>query len=312
MSKVGIVTVVTNEKNNLRDFFEALRSQTLKDFILYFIDNNSSDGSLEYFRELNTNNIIPVEYIKLNYNSGFSAGSNIGAGKAIEDGCEYLFILNNDVVPDPHCIEELKNCIGSETNIAASGLLLFKHREHFPGIIQEFGGKIKFRNAHLEKYYENSIYNDITLPEKKDTDFIGGGVLFIKAKIFESVGMFEEMYFGYFDEIDLSYRLIGLNNYKLLVTSKAIGYHNHNWTKRNKRSYYFEYFLSERNKYLYFHKYMMRISMIKSLFADIIKFPWRLIWFKKVCDFTLGLYYLRGMLHGLLNKSGKPKFKFIS
>ncbi len=308
MSKIGIVTVVTNEKNNLKDFFEALASQSFKDFTLYFIDNNSADGSQEYFRDLNNKNLFPVSYITLDHNSGFSAGSNTGARKAIKDGCEYLLILNNDVVLDSHCLDELKNCIESETNIAASGMLLFRHQKQYPGIIQEFGGKIDFKKARLEKYYENTSFNDITLPEKRDTDFIGGGVLFINAKIFESVGMFEEMYFGYFDEIDLSYRLIGLNNYKLLVTSKTMGYHNHNWTKRNKKSYYFEYYLSERNKYLYFHKYAMRFSMLKNLIADLIKFPWRLIWFIKVCDFTLGVFYLRGMLNGLLNKSGKPGF----
>jgi GT2 family glycosyltransferase len=43
----------------------------------------------------------------------------------------------------------------------------------------------------------------------------------------QKTGMFETSYFGYFDEIDLAYRLKELNNYKIVVTSKAIIWHNH-------------------------------------------------------------------------------------
>jgi GT2 family glycosyltransferase len=308
LSTIGIVTVVTNERNNLKDFFDALVSQTFKDFTLYFVDNNSTDGSQDYFNELNNSGHLRVKYIKLDYNSGFSAGSNIGAMQAIKDGCEYLFIVNNDVVIDSKCLDELKKCIESDASIVCSGLLLFKHRDKYPGIIQEFGGSIKFKQGRLYKNYENSDITKIKLPDKLNTDFVGGGVCFIKAKIFESSGMYEEMYFGYFDEIDLSYRLKVINNYKMHVTAKAIAYHNHNWTKKNKQSYYFEYYLSERNKYLYFKKYSLRYSIITNLVSDLVRFPWRLIWFIRVCNFTLGIYYLRGMFAGLLNRKGKPDF----
>jgi hypothetical protein len=51
--------------------------------------------------------------------------------------------------------------------------------------------------------------------------------------------------------------------------------------------------------------------MLVTLLTDIIKFPWRLYWFMKVCDFKLGMYYLRGMFAGLINKKGKPKLSII-
>lgn len=209
---------------------------------------------------------------------------------------------------DKTCLDELKNCIESEKDIACSGLLLFRHQKNFPGIIQEFGGKINFENAHLRKNHENASFDKVDLPCILETDFIGGGVLFIRSGVFSSAGMFEECYFGYFDEIDLSYRLKVLNNYRMLVSSKAIAYHNHNSSKRKRKSYYFEYYLSARNKYIYFYKYGMHFSIFKNIFIDMVKFPWRLVWFIKVCDFTLGLYYLKGLLAGLLNRKGKPNF----
>lgn len=308
MSAIGIVTVVTNEKHNLNSLYESLANQTFKDFTLYFVDNNSDDGSYEYFKELNSLNEIKVVYIKLENNTGFSAGSNTGAKQAINDGCDYLFISNNDLVYDKNAISELIKLVKADSSIVCAGPLLLMHSKKAPGIIQEFGGRINFKRGTMKKYFESAQLDRTTLPEVMDTDFIGGGVCFVRTDVFEKAGMFETAYFGYFDEIDLSYRLKVLNHYKMAVTSKAIIWHDHYWTKKQKTNYYFEYYLSERNKFLYYHKYKMYFSMILMVIEDCIKFPWRLRWFIKVCDFKLGMYYLKGMLHGLADKKGKPEF----
>ena len=306
MSKVGIVTVVTNEKYNLDDLYASLAEQTFKDFTLYFVDNNSTDGSVQHFKELNGQNEVNVIYIQLEHNSGFSAGSNTGAMQAIKDGCEYLFISNNDLVYDKNAINELYKAV--QNNVVCSGPLLLMHSKRFPDTIQEFGGKVNFRRGILKKNFEGNTLSGVVLPEMMETDFVGGGICFIRADVFEKTGMFETSYFGYYDEIDLAYRLKVLNNYKMVVTSKALIWHNHYWTKKQKTNYYFEYYLSERNKFLYYHKYKMYLSMLFMLVEDCIKFPWRLRWFVSVCDFRLGWYYLKGMLHGLMNKKGKPGF----
>ncbi|HEY3249499.1 MAG TPA: glycosyltransferase family 2 protein [Ignavibacteria bacterium] len=311
MSTVGIVTVVTNEKHNLESLYSSLSEQTYKDFSLYFVDNNSKDGSVESFKELNKAGTIKTEYIKLNYNAGFSGGSNIGAECAIKDGCKYLFISNNDLVYDKNAIAELLKAVEDKNDIASAGPLLMMHSLHNPDRIQEFGGKVNFKRGTLKKNFENRFLRDVNLPDVMETDFVGGGVCFIKSAVFKKVGMFETAYFGYFDEIDLAYRLKIQNHYKMVVTSKAIIWHNH-YTKRqatsNKERYYFEYYLSERNKFLYYHKYGMYFYIILMLIEDCLRFPWRLAWFIKVCDFKLGMYYLKGMLHGLLNRKGKPSF----
>ena len=53
--KTGIVLVVTNEKHNLQMLYESLSKQTYKNFIIYFVDNNSSDGSVDFSKDLNKN-----------------------------------------------------------------------------------------------------------------------------------------------------------------------------------------------------------------------------------------------------------------
>jgi len=308
LSKIGIVTVVTNEKNNLENFYNSLAAQVLKDFTLYFVNNNSKDGSKEFFCGLNKSGSVNVKFIDLKENLGFSEGSNIGSGIAIKDGCKYLFIANNDLVLEKNCLLELNNLLEEKKDAACAAPLLMLHNQKNPDIIQEFGGEIKFKTGELKKYYENINIIDAKLPEVMETDFIGGGICFINAEIFRKTGMYETSYFGYFDEIDLSYRLKVLNNYKMYVCAKAIAWHNHYSSEKNKRKYYFEYYLHERNKFLYYYKYKLYSSIFYMLIIDVVKFPIRLIWFMKVCDFKLGLYYLKGMIDGLLKKHGKPTF----
>ena len=306
MSKIGIVTVVTNEKHNLENFYNSLAEQTFKDFTLYFVDNNSVDGSAEFFRGLNQPELIDIKFIKLKENLGFSGGSNTGSEIAFKDGCNYLFIANNDLVLEKNCLFELYNLLEERKESACAAPLLLLHNQRKPDIIQEFGGKINYKTGQVTKYYENENIKDTKLPDIMETDFAGGGICFIKAEVFLKAGMFETSYFGYFDEIDLSYRLKVLNNYKIYVSSKAIAWHNHYSIKKNKKSYYFEYYLSERNKFLYFYKYKFYGSIIYMALIDLIKFPVRLIWFMRVCDFRLSLYYLKGMFDGLLQKKGRP------
>ncbi|MEO8512357.1 MAG: glycosyltransferase family 2 protein [Ignavibacteria bacterium] len=311
MSILGIITVVTNEKHNLKEFYFSLKEQSFKDFTLYFVDNNSSDGSVELFKDLNKNNDIKVSYIQLSYNSGFSGGCNAGAEKAIAEGSKYLFFSNNDLVYDPNAMLELQNLLASDDTIACAGPLLFKHKDTAPDEIQEFGGKINFKKGRLEKFFTNKNIKEITVPETLDSDFVGGGVCFIKADVFSKIGMFENSYFAYFDEIDLAYRLKVINRNKIIVTSKAKIWHNHKWSAKNNYGYYFEYYLSQRNKILYFRKYGLYSAIFLSVAEDLLKFPWRALWFIKVCDYKLPLYYLKGMFDGLLNKKGKPALGFI-
>lgn len=305
---VGIVTVVTNEKYNLEGFYNSLKEQTLKDFTLYFVNNNCSDGSHEYLNELNQHGSVRIKFIDLKENYGFSAGSNIGAEQAVKDGHKYLFIANNDLILEKNCLSELYNVLEKEKDAVCAVPLLLMHNKRKPDIIQEFGGEINFKTGHLKKHYTNQNINNVTFPEKMETDFAGGGICFIRSDVFSELGMFETSYFGYFDEIDLSYRLKVLNNYKMYAVSKAIAWHNHYSSERNKKSYYFEYYLSERNKFLYFYKYKLYSSIVYMLIIDLIKFPVRLLWFVKVCDFKLGIYYLRGMFAGLFKKKGRPAF----
>jgi GT2 family glycosyltransferase len=305
---IGIVTVYYNQPQYVKPLIDSLMKQSYVDFILHFVDNGSSGDILKVLQSANIGNQLNIKYIRQDNNTGYAAGTNKGAKLAIKDGCQYLFILNTDVMLHKNCIQELVLLIQSGDNVACTGPIIMRHYEVSPDIVQEYGGEVNFRSGSVIKYYTNKNLKEILVPPVLETSFISGGACLIRSEIFERAGMLEESYFAYLDEIDLFYRIKMLGSYKMLVTSKAVLWHNHDWSTQNAKAYYIEYYLGERNKYLFFYKYKLWGSLISSLFIDMIKFPIKSLWFKKVCDYKLSGFYLKGLLHGLMRIKGKPYF----
>jgi GT2 family glycosyltransferase len=310
ISSVGIILVAYNQKQNFGLLFTSLSKQSFKDFTIYFVDNNSDSSDEDACKKINARLNLDIIYIKPGSNTGFAGGNNLGAEDAIKNGCKYIFFLNNDTELHEKCIEELVRVLESNPKAAVAAPIIFYGESSNPKLtIQEFGAKTDFRKYKINKYFEGQKFYLVAdkLPDEMKVDLVSGGATFAKAKALTVTGLWEESYFAYGDEIDFAKR-INEAGYESLAVSSAKLWHNHKWDKSNKRGFYFEYYLIQRNKYLYFKKYHLTVPMLAALFLDWIKFPRKLIWFIKVCDFKLGMYYLKGTLHGLMNKKGKPKF----
>lgn len=313
MAKIGIILVMYRQKHNLALLYASLAEQTEGDFKIYFVNNDSDNSDIEFSKELNSGFGLNIEYIQAGGNAGFAGGNNIGAKKAIEEGCNFIFFLNNDTILDNNCLAELKNTVENDPAVAAAAPLIFfwsgsKTKER----IQEFGAKADFSSYIITKYYEGAGYteNEKKFPETVFADMLPGAATFIKSEVLLKTGLWEESYFAYGDEIDLARRIKNAG-YKCIAVSKAVLWHNHKWVKDNKQGYYFEYYLIQRNKYLYFRKHGLYLNMLIAYVTDILKFPVRLFWFIKVCDVKLGFYYLKGTYAGIFGHKGKPRLSFL-
>ena len=313
LAKTGIILVMYRQKQNLELLYSSLAEQTDKDFIIYFVDNNPDSSDSEFSRELNTKFNLNIEYIPAGANTGFAGGNNIGAQKAITAGCEYIFFLNNDTILDSACIEQLIGSLQTNPAIAAASPVIFfwsgaKNKER----VQEFGASADFASYTIKKKYEGSAYSETekNMPTAANSDVLPGAAMMVRADALKKAGMWEEDYFAYGDEIDLARRIKDAG-YICIVNKYAVLWHNHNWNKDNKQGYYFEYYLIQRNKYLYFRKFGLYGNMLLSYLSDSFLFPWRLVWFVKVCDLKLGWYYIKGTYAGILGHKGKPNLYFV-
>lgn len=109
--KINCVVVTYNRLDLLKENIEALLSQTYKLNKIIILDNNSDDGTLEYLEEHKENELFKI--IRLEKNIGGAGGFSYGIKCAIEEGCDWVWIMDDDTIPTPNALENLlkaKDC----------------------------------------------------------------------------------------------------------------------------------------------------------------------------------------------------------
>lgn len=104
MQKIGLITITYNSAHVIEPFMQCVLNQTHTNFILYIIDNISSDNTLELVKKYSDNRIVIIANAK---NEGVAKGNNQGIVQAMKDGCDELLIINNDVEFEYTLLEKL-------------------------------------------------------------------------------------------------------------------------------------------------------------------------------------------------------------
>jgi GT2 family glycosyltransferase len=247
--KVGIVILNWNGYQDTLDCMETLLKTTYPNFTVIVVDNYSSDNSLEKIKEWcqekqaklseyglqdrdekisslvhhdeHQNPSMEVVLIKSMVNLGFCAGNNIGMEFAYSQGFDYFLILNNDTLCEPTFLEEMIKSAESSRNVGlVGGVICFEEK---PDTIWWAGGKF---NTFLEtvggmnrKPLKNLIAN-----APFETDWVSGCMTLIPRHIYEIVGGYDEDFFIWGEEWDLSIR-VKKAGFTLIVAPKSKIYH---------------------------------------------------------------------------------------
>ena len=105
-NKIAAIVVTYNRLNMLKENIDSLKKQTEQNFDILLIDNNSTDGTKKYIKELNDEKII---YINTGKNIGGAGGFYTGVKEAIKRGYEYAWLMDDDTIPYEDALEELSN-----------------------------------------------------------------------------------------------------------------------------------------------------------------------------------------------------------
>ncbi len=213
MPEIAVVVVNWNGAHLLRTCLGSLRRQTFPDFETILVDNGSTDDSLE----LIAREFPEVKVLPLADNLGLAGGTNAGIG--ITDA-PIIATLNNDTEADPRWLEELKLALDAhpEAGSAASKLLLFDRRDviHSAGDFYGLNGLPGNRGVWEQ---DNGAY--------QTPEMIFGacaGAAAYRRAMLDDVGSFEDTFFMYCEDVDLSFRsqLLG---YRCVYVPTAIVYH---------------------------------------------------------------------------------------
>lgn len=231
--KVSVIILNWNRKDDTVETLKSLsRSSTTNyDLNIIVVDNGSTDGSVEAFNKI-TN--IKFRLISLDTNTGFVMGNNIGIKAALEEeGADYVLTLNDDTLVDKNMI---KNMIKYMKEDKAVGITVpkiyfapgFEFKDKYPRgvsgkVIWYAGGKIDWDNVYASNFGVDDVDRG-QYDERKETDFATGCALLIKRKVLEKIGMFDERYFAYMEDVDLSRRAINAG-YKVVYVPEAYMWH---------------------------------------------------------------------------------------
>jgi GT2 family glycosyltransferase len=242
---------------------ESIKKINISEFKLTIlvIDNNSSEklnlkkGLLGKF---------PLEVIKNNNNLGFSGGHNVGIKYALQNGADYVVILNNDTYVHENFLKELlevaekdlKAGILSPKIYFAPGFEYHKNRyskNEIGKVIWYAGGEMDWKNVigHHRGVDEvdNGQFDNI-----EETQLPTGCCMMIRKEVFEKIGILNDRYFLYYEDSDLSIRAKN-KGFKIMYVPKSIIYHKNAGSVGGSGSALQDYYIT-RNRLLFSNKYV--------------------------------------------------------
>ncbi len=228
--KVGVIIVTHNSEKTIDPVLASLESQTLPPSKIYLIDSGSKN--VDPIKKWNRHGVIEIALLP---NVGFSAANNLGF-ISLEKEIEYVLFLNPDVILTPDFLEKGAQVLEQNPSVGAiTGKMIGydfakdkpTHLIDSTGIFGKWYGNWYDRGQNEP----SDRYN-----EEEEIPAICGALFFGKKEAFESVlirddEVFDEKFFCYKEDIDLSLRLKE-KGWILKYIPALVAYHGRGWKKR--------------------------------------------------------------------------------
>ena len=299
--KIAIIIINWNTYQLTFNCLKSLEACTYKNKIIFFVDNGSKDGSGDK---------IALEFPDINYiqneiNEGFTGANNIALKVILKQNFDYVLLLNNDTEVKPNFLTHLEASMNFDENLAATQPLIldFPNKNtiwNAGGSFNSFFGLSKTRSKGM--IYKPKLKIDTS------TEWISGCCILVKIAVIHEVGLLDNRFFAYFEDVDWSIRMTNLG-YKLGVVPKSIIYHHSSGSsKKNNTSNEgnlspYAHYLNVRNHIYLIKKHTFFFNSIGSLIYQILKITSYSIYF--ILRFRFGKFKMvwRGVSDGIKIKT---------
>jgi len=219
LSKACVVIPNWNGRDSLPACLDSLAKQSIEAGIVV-VENGSNDGSRQLLAEKYPGITVLVQETNL----GFAGGVNVGIEYAIEQGCEFVALLNNDATVDNDWLKHLVAAMDESVGITTCSFLSpdGKHYDSTGDLYTNWG--LPYPRGRGEPV--KGQYDDQT-----DIFAASGGASLYRVEMLQEIGLFDEDFFAYYEDVDLSFRA-QLGGWKVRYAPKAIAYHDTGSTSR--------------------------------------------------------------------------------
>ncbi|MBK5275242.1 MAG: glycosyltransferase family 2 protein [Desulfuromonadales bacterium] len=252
------------------------------------VDNASSQENYSELEKLLPGNVVLIRNVT---NSGYSAGNNVGIrfdGKLFK--ADFFIILNNDVfMHDRHVIEKLVEVLQKDINVVAASPKVCDYQLTVQGKDTEIQVR---RNAdYLTCLVSGSwwlkrlpLFNEIadlhTYADVRpyasnmeyDCDTINGACFIIRNDFLDTIGLFDEGTFLYFEEIILGHQIKTRNKKCRLITTVAVEHFQGSSSQQEHGSYSLQMYKSYVKSQLHYCKHYLNVGILGRVLLVIVRF----------------------------------------
>ena len=280
MKRVAIIVLNWNGIADTLDCLASLQNQSYKNFTIIVIDNGSTDNSPKLLSDYQSKHTDNVEVIYNPKNFGFAGGSNTGIEWALNENYDYVALFNNDATADKDWLANLIKAIDHKNIGISTGLLLHKDGK----TIDSTGDWYSVWGLPFPRNRNNKT---IEAPKSELVFSASGGASLYKTQMMRDIGLFDENFFAYYEDTDISFRA-QLAGWKVAYTADAIAYHKQGETSKKMPG--FAVYQTFKNLPLLYIKNVPRKLLLP-------------------IGFRLCLAYKLMFLNAIMKGSGKPAIK---
>jgi GT2 family glycosyltransferase len=227
------------------------------------VDNGSTDHSAEEIKRLHPH----ITLLLSETNLGFAGGNNKGLDYVLSKDFEYVLFLNNDTFVEPNFLKVLIKYMDEHPEVGIIQPKIYCH--HDPSLIWDGGSyfnsffTLPYTKGALKK--EKPIHNEL-----KKVDWVTGCAFLTRTEILKNTGPFNEKFFIYFEDVDLSFRIKKLG-YTLIYHPESVIYHiagMSNKSKSKQKEGYVNpivHYLIQRNRIWFLKKYTNPIFVVPTV-----------------------------------------------
>lgn len=214
-AKIGVVLVNYGGEQDTLQCLDSLRAQVGVDLNAIVVDNTPADN-------MSRHSIAYPEMtlLRRGRNLGFAAGTNVGIQHALAADCDSLFLVNNDTVMDSDCLALLLECSLSHPEAAIIAPAIYRESDRNSPWFT--GSSLDWATA--AAIHETRDVKALGMETPFAIPWATGCAMLIPSRAIRELGGFDERYFCYYEDVDLSLRAAD-KGYSCLLCPRAVLYH---------------------------------------------------------------------------------------
>tara|TARA_B110000444_G_scaffold57472_1_gene53549 strand:+ start:1112 stop:2011 length:900 start_codon:yes stop_codon:yes gene_type:complete len=289
-SKIAIIIVNWKQYQLTKLCLYSLQKIKYDNYQIILIDNESNPKELKKIK----NQFDKIITFPNQKNLGFTGANNVGIEYAIKNDFEYVMLINNDTEVEKNFINPLIELLEKNQNFGAAQPLILNYYNR---------NKVWSAGGFLNKFFGYTYV--IKSPEgiKKNIDWITGCCFFLRTDVIKKIGLLDEKFFAYYEDVDWSIRIKNAG-YDLAFVKSSVVYHHGSKSSKNESNEGtlspFVHYLNIRNHIFLLRKNKDVFNSVGVLFFQFFKIVSYSVYFiVRVRINKLNMVY-KGLVDGLM------------